>query len=115
METPLKITFKNLDPSPALEARIGEKAAKLDHFCEHVVACHVVVERPHGSRQQGDLYQVTVDLTVPGGELVADGVHENAHAALRAAFDAAVRRLEDHVRRRRLDVKRHDPAPHPTA
>ncbi|QQP89319.1 ribosome-associated translation inhibitor RaiA [Skermanella sp. TT6] len=114
MKTPLKITFKNLDPSPALKARIGEKAAKLERFCEHIVACRVVVERPHGNRQQGNLYQVTVGMTVPGGELVADGVHEDAHAALRAAFDAAVRRLEDHVRRQRLDVKRHEPASHQT-
>jgi hypothetical protein len=32
MQTPLKIRFQNMDPSAAIEARIREKAAKLERF-----------------------------------------------------------------------------------
>jgi ribosomal subunit interface protein len=103
-----------MEPSPALEARIREKAEKLDHFYEHIMACRVVVEAPHEHQHQGKLFQVRIDLTVPGGELlVSRGHHHQSHAhedvyvALRDAFDTARRRLEEYSRQQRGDVKAH--------
>lgn len=55
-----------------------------------------------------------IDLMIPRGELVAshapdeDPANENAHVAIDEAFDRLDRRLEDHVRRLRGDVKPHD-------
>lgn len=117
MELPLQITFRNLPPSPAVEANIRKKAAQLDHFAEHIMACRVVVEAPHRRHHQGTLYHVRIDLTVPGGKLAlsrepaAHQAHEDVFVAIRDAFDAAVRQLEDYVRRRRVQTKRHEPQP----
>jgi cold shock CspA family protein len=117
MQVPLQITFRHLEPSPAIEAKVREKAAKLERFAEYVTSCHVVIEAPHRRHHQGNLFHVTIDLTVPGGELIVNRernlhhAHEEAHVALRDAFDAAVRQLEDYVRRRRVDVKHHEESP----
>ena len=46
MQTPLQISFDGVDPSPAVEARIGEKAAKLERLHGRIVGCKVVVEAP---------------------------------------------------------------------
>jgi len=111
MQLPLQITFRNIPPSPAIDANIRKKAAQLDHFAEHIMACRVVVEAPHRRHHQGMLYHVRIDLTVPGGELAlsrepaADHAHEDVFVAIRDAFDATVRQLEDHVRRRRARTK----------
>ncbi len=81
------------------------------------MACRVVVETPHRRHHQGMLYHVRIDLTVPGGELAlsrepaAHHAHEDVFVAIRDAFDAAVRQLEDYVRRRRAQIKRHEPQP----
>jgi hypothetical protein len=50
-----------------------------------------------------------VDLTAPGEEIVSTHGHENEdiNVAIRDAFDAVQRRLEDYVRERRGQVKRH--------
>ncbi|MGF7213014.1 ribosomal subunit interface protein [Skermanella aerolata] len=118
MQIPLEISFKNLDASPAIEARIREKAEKLDRFYPHVMRCHVTVEVPHRHHHQGRLYEVNVDVTVPKGELVVtreghrNHAHEDIQVAIRDAFDAAVRRLEDYARHLRGDTKTHQAALH---
>ena len=59
------------------------------------------------------MFRVRVDLGVPGREIVvgrdpqAHHAHEDAHVAVRDAFDAVRRLLEDYVRERRGDVKLH--------
>jgi cold shock CspA family protein len=56
---------------------------------------------------------VKVDLRVPGREIVASADHgEDVYVALRDAFDAAKRQLEETVRVRRGDVKAHDVPQH---
>lgn len=111
MQTPLRITFHGLEHSEAIEARIRAKAAELERFEADITSCHVTVESPHGHQHKGHLYEVRVDLHVPDGELVVsrahrnDPAHEDVYVAIRDAFKAAARQLEDHVRRRRGDVK----------
>jgi ribosomal subunit interface protein len=114
MQVPLQITFRHLAPSDAIEAKVRERAAKLERFAGHVTGCHVVIEAPHRHQHQGTLFHVTIDLVVPGGELIVNRApqqhhaHEDAYVAIRDAFDAAVRRLEEFVQRRRVDVKHHE-------
>ena len=115
MRLPLQISFRHMQPSAALEARIRELAARLDRFSSHVMSCHVTVEAPHQHQQQGQLYEVHIDLRVPHGEIVARREHrarpghEDAYVALRDAFRAVRRQLEDYEREQRLDVKHHEP------
>lgn len=113
MQIPLEIAFRNMDHSPALEQRIRRLAAGLEKFSPHIIHCHVAVELPHRHRQQGRLFDVTLRITVPDDEIAiqrtdpSDHAHEDPYVALRDAFKAARRRLQDHARRRRLQVKHH--------
>lgn len=118
MQLPLQVTFRHMDTSDAVLAIIQEKADKLDRFSEHIMACRVVVEAPHQHHHKGKLYRISVDITVPGGEIFAsrnsdeNQAHQDINVAIRDAFNAAKRQLEDYVREQRLDVKTHTPPPH---
>ena len=113
MKLPLEITFRNLDPSPALNADIRARAEKLELFYNSIMRCHVVLEAQHKHHHKGNLYHVRIDLTVPGDEIVvsrspgADHSHEDAYVAIRDAFNAARRQLENFARRRKQNVKTH--------
>ncbi|MBB2180789.1 HPF/RaiA family ribosome-associated protein [Gluconacetobacter tumulicola] len=115
MTIPVLITFRNMAPSSTLEARIREKASLLARFEHDIQRCHVTVEIPHRHHRQGQLYRVRLVITVPGGDIVVgregsqDHAHEDAYVAVRDAFDAAIRQLEDHVRIRGTQVKHHEP------
>jgi len=113
MQMPLQISFHGMEPSPAIEARIREKSAKLERFSNRIVGCRVVVEAPHRHHRHGKLYNVRIDLSVPGKDVFVghsgplNHAHEDVNVAIRDAFNAAARQLEDHARQMRGDVKTH--------
>jgi cold shock CspA family protein len=118
MNLALQVTFKGMEPSVAIEQRIHQEVHKLERFHSRVMGCRVVVEAPHRHHRKGNLYHVSIDLTVPGAEIVVNRngernhAHEDAYVAVRDAFAAAARKLEDHARRRRGDVKTHETPQH---
>lgn len=114
MELATEITFRNMDKSEALEDRIRARMAELDQFHSRITSCRVVVEKGHRRHHKGNVFGIRLVLRVPGREIVisrdpeADHAHEDAHVAVRDAFDAARRQLEDYARTQRGTVKQHD-------
>jgi len=114
MQTPLQITVRGTDHSEALETHIRDKVDKLEEFFDQITSCHVVVELPHKHHQQGKQFNVRIDIGVPGSEIVVNRDHaEDVYVALRDAFDAAKRQIEDYSRKIRGDVKTHQPKNRP--
>ncbi len=110
MQIPLQITIRDIEQSEALETHIREKSKKLDEFFNHIMSCRVVVEVPHKHHRQGKQYNVRIDIGGAGGEIAVNRDHaEDVYVALRDAFDAAKRQLEDYARKLRGDVKTHEP------
>ncbi len=118
MQIPVQVTFRNMDPSEAVEANVREKAEKLERHFDRVISCRVVVESPHRRHQKGKLYNVSIGIGVPGKEIVVNHsgpknhAHEDVYVAVRDAFNAATRQLEDHARKVRGEVKSHEVPPH---
>jgi ribosome-associated translation inhibitor RaiA len=104
-----------MERTPAIEATIREKATTLDTFASRIMGCRVVVEPAGKHHLHGNQYQVHIDITLPGGEVVAThepGKHKeykDIQVAIRDAFDAVGRQLEDYVRCQRGDVKTRSP------
>jgi cold shock CspA family protein/ribosome-associated translation inhibitor RaiA len=135
MILPVQITFRNMEHSEAVEARVREEVAKLETFYDKIMGCRVVISIPHKHHRKGALYHVSIDLTVPGAELVvkqepslyaalrqedaeeeaksseAHPEHKDAFVVIRDAFKEARRQLQDHVRRERGQTKLHQPTP----
>lgn len=109
VQTPAQISFKNMQATADIEDRIQQRIDKLERFHDRITACRVHVEAPQSKDFHGQVYHVRVDITVPGGEVVANRepgknhAHNDMGIAIRDAFDTAERQLEDFVRR-------HDPA-----
>jgi len=104
MNTPLEISFKGLDKSTAIEAKIAERAAKLEKHFDRMTHCRVVVAAPHKHSHKGKTYEIKIDIGIPGGaplivthESAVGQAHEDLKIALRDAFEAAGRRLDDLV------------------
>jgi ribosome-associated translation inhibitor RaiA len=138
MKIPLQITFRNMLPFQAIEDNIREKASKLESFYDRIMGCRVIVAAPHRHHRKGKAYEVRIDLTVPGGELVINrspkrlktaglaltdgpetqlieshepgkhGAHADVYVAVRDAFNAAGRKLQDYARRQSGAVKLHE-------
>jgi ribosomal subunit interface protein len=118
MQLPLQITFRNVDQSDAVEAKIRERAEKLETFFSPIISCRVAVETEHKHHQQGNRFRVRVEVKVPDRELVASREPAEHHAytdvyvAIRDAFDAMKRQLEEYACQRRRHVKMHETPEH---
>jgi ribosomal subunit interface protein len=110
MRIPLQITIRDMEHSDVLETHIREKAEKLDEFCDHITSCRVVVDEPHKHHHQGKQFGVRIDIGVPGNEIVVNHHHDgDVYVALRDAFAAAKRQVEEYARKQRGAVKTHEP------
>jgi ribosome-associated translation inhibitor RaiA len=112
MQSPPQITFHQLPPSEALEAHIRDRIDDLETLFDGIVSCRVSIDGPH-RHHQGGLFRARIELGVPGDRIVVgrspdeNAAHVDAHLAVRDAFRAARRQLDDYVRRRHGDVKSH--------
>src|SRR5690606_26467589 len=119
METPLEITFRNLDHSDAEEAKVREKVVKLEQVYGRITSCRVMIEAVTRQSAKGKLSHVTIDVGAPGRQGVVDRnsgrkdrAHQDVYVGLRDAFNAARRRLDDHSRKRAREGKKHEVPPH---
>jgi ribosome-associated translation inhibitor RaiA len=114
MQTPIEIAFQNVEPSDAIKRLIEEKAAHLETFYDGITSCHVYVRGPQSSQRTGGLYEVTVEVRVPGAEIVARrdrqdaAEHEHLRVVVRDAFAAVAAELKRWKAQRRGEVKTHD-------
>jgi ribosome-associated translation inhibitor RaiA len=102
MSIPVQVTFRHMPRSPHFETRIRELVRRLEKFSSRITSCHVLVEKPHQSSTQGGLFDVHLSVCTPGNIIVVrrshvgDPEHANAYVALRDAYNAAKRSLQDY-------------------
>lgn len=114
MQEPVRITTRDVALSGAEKAVVRHEVAKLEEFYDRIVGCRVLVETEHRYPAGRSVARaVRVEVSVPGGKLVVTrSLHEELLTAIRLAFDAARRQVENYARRQRRDVKTLDRQPH---
>ena len=118
MQTPLEIDFQGLKGNEKLRACVLKHIAVLEQRFGRITACRVVIKAPSERHRTGGACEITIRLSLPQGREVdigrsekADDRHADAIVALNDAFKRARRRLQDHARRMRGQVKSHDAPP----
>lgn len=131
MQTAPTITLRRIKGAEDLEADIRTRLAALERYYPALIGARVLVEHAARRHQGGNRYHVRIELTVPGEDLAItrdasirsdlrareiqrtrkqdepDPGHRYAKVAIREAFEAARRRLQDFARRQRGAVKAH--------
>ncbi len=118
MDTNLEIAFHNMDTQPELETYIRERAEKVEKLFDRLVGMRVAVEATHRQHKTGNVYDVHIELMVPGQDIVVSRkpnkakeryANPDARTSIRDAFEAAERQLKEYKDKLRRDVKTHDP------
>lgn len=100
----LKIQFVGFPESEAVASAIQDHVDSLEKTCPQLLSCHVVVERPPRKQHQGGIYHIKIRMTAPGNIIVVDRepglnhAHEDVYVAIRDAFFAARRRVDEYMR-----------------
>ncbi len=119
MQTSLDIAFRQCEPSEEIRSEIAAQAQRLEKFGPRITSCHVVVNGPQTRHRTGDPFHVQLRIAMPGHkDVVVDRrrgdapEREHPRVAIREAFDAAVRQIEEAQREMRGQVKEHPLIPH---
>lgn len=119
MQVPIQISFENSEPSENIRSEIERHAKRLEKFYDRITSCKVAVIAPQTRHRKGDLFKIDVRIamaehkdilvTKSHGDALA---HEHVKVAIKDAFAAAQRQIEDAVREMRDQVKPHVPEDH---
>jgi ribosomal subunit interface protein len=101
---PLTLVSRDFPITDAVHDVVWECTQKLLGFFDRVIRCEVALSSPLRRRRKGRVYRIQIRLHVPGPDIVV--VHEaqgasasaNFYVAVRGAFKAVTRQLEDRVR-----------------
>ena len=111
---PFQITFLDFPESDAVWIAVQKRVEKLEHFFDRIVRCEVVVSCPHRHRQVDRLFQIQIRLYIPKEDVIVNHnatkneAHRNIYVAIRDAFNAAERILQDKIKILRRQVKFHE-------
>ena len=109
MQSPVTVSFRHIERSGALEARVREIGRRLQRYSGGTTRCRVTVE---GGLEggKGARYSVSISLSVPGAQIHADSIqhdgsgHRDVYEALRHAYGRARRQLQDLKRERQSSL-----------
>jgi ribosomal subunit interface protein len=105
---PIQVSYRGLEPSPALSELIDAEVEHLQRLNHRIHALRVVVAAPPHHQRHGSPYRVRVELTMPRAELVVDGDHDvDAYQATRHAFETLRRQLTTIQERRQAKQRAH--------
>jgi ribosomal subunit interface protein len=108
MQRPLQITSRDFPLTEAMRATVEQHVEDLERYFNRLTGCHVVIEAPVHHHHRGGPFNIRIDLRTSGAELsVNKHDADDLAIAIREAFASARRRLEDHLRELRGDVKTH--------
>jgi cold shock CspA family protein/ribosome-associated translation inhibitor RaiA len=114
MQAPVEIAFRHCEPSEEIRAEIAAQVERLEKFSSRITSCRVVVNGPQTRHERGDLFKIQLRVSMPERkDVVVDqrqgdaGEREHALVAIREAFAAAARQIEDAMRDMRGQVKEH--------
>jgi cold shock CspA family protein/ribosome-associated translation inhibitor RaiA len=104
-----------MPPSPAVEAEVMARIDTLSRFFGRLIGAQVVIEAPPHHSRKGNPFAVRLEFSVPGGPPVVVSHphhdrpdHDDVYIAVRDAFNAAKRQLQDRARKMRGKVKHHE-------
>lgn len=124
MPVPFKVTYRDVQPSSALDALVAKEAEKLSRFFNGILLCRVTIEHAHRKHRIGAPYQANVIIEVPGHDICVnqlgdihdsipndddtaarvqkgaevDSAFKDPAFAVRTAFKRARRKLQDYAR-----------------
>jgi len=108
---PLQIAFVGFPESDSVWSAVQKRVEKLGRFFDGIIRCEVKLLCPHQHEHGSQLYCVHILLVLPQNDVVVsqdpsrNGAHHDIYVAIRDAFDAAERMLQEKVRIMRNQTK----------
>lgn len=113
MLTPLEISFHGLERSDAVEARVRERFKRIQNHFDRITHGRVVIKAPKKRVSRAKIFTVKIEIGIPGGKPIVasyepndESGHTDVMLAIRDAFAAAQRQVNERAAKRGHPAKR---------
>lgn len=103
----LQITVRSISDSPTIEYHIRKHFDKLNRIYSKISNCRVVIDVPQNHKHKGKIFSVSLDITIPGKELISRKQNLNLYVAIRDSFAAIEKLLKKHIKRKKIFTKKY--------
>jgi ribosomal subunit interface protein len=103
----LQITVRSISDSPTIEYHIRKHFDKLNKIYSKISNCRVVIDVPQNHKHKGKIFSVSIDIKIPGKELISRKQSQNLYVAIRDSFAAIEKLLEKHIKRKPISTNKY--------
>lgn len=96
----LQINFRSIPPSPAVKYHIERYFKKIIRIYHKIQTCKVTIDATKKHVHKIKLFNISIDITIPGKELVTRKQNNNLYIAIRDGFGAAEKSLDKYSQRK---------------
>ncbi len=114
MQVPAEISYQNCEASEDVRSEVARQVQHLEKFSPRITSCHVAVVGSDKRHRHGGAFKVDLRIAIPQHkDIIVNRSHrdvpEHGHilVAIRDAFSAAQRQIEDAMRDMQGAVKMH--------
>lgn len=108
MRIPTNLTMRHINKTPAIEQNILEKIDKMGQYFDRIESCKVVVTKQQNKQSKGKLFNVLVQILVPGQRITVNKRSDkNLYVAIRDAFSAMTKKIQSYRGRSNGEAKVH--------
>ncbi len=111
MQVPLELSFQHIEVEDDIKDYVRERVDYLGQLFDGITSCRVHISLPQHSKKTGHIYDITIEVRVPGTELVVSDrkgdrqERQHLRIALRDAFAIIERDLKIYRQKMRGEVK----------
>ena len=95
----LQITFRSIANSSAVKYYVEKYFNKINRMYHRIQKCRVTIETTKKHSHKGKIFLISINITVPGKELVTRKKNNNLYVAIRDGFDTIEKLLDKYCKR----------------
>lgn len=103
----LQINFRSIAHSEAVKYHIDRYFKKINKIYHKIQTCKVTVDVTKKNAHKIKLFTISIDITIPGKELVTRKQNNNLYVAIREGFCAAEKLLNKYCKRTQTTINKH--------
>jgi ribosomal subunit interface protein len=97
----IQITVRSIPDSPTIEYHVIKHFKKINKIYPKMSNCRVVIDAPQKHKHKGKVFSISIDITIPGKELVSRKQNQNLFVAIRDGFSAIEKLLEKYTKKKK--------------
>ncbi len=99
-----QVIVRSMSNSNSIKYHIHKHFQKLHKISHKIIRCRISVDIENKHHHKGKVFSISIDITIPGKELVTRKQNQNVYIAIRDGFYAIEKLLQKYGKRKSIVI-----------